>query len=168
MWCKKWSNWTSRVEQTNPTPLPWAAVRPVISLGHQVGWRVFWEGPIFFILCPTHFSREAKFFLERAPPPLRPSWLRAWQKWQRALLWLQKLPDLQSHFRRVHFWSSARVRCVSKCAPARHKVFKYVSLWRNTIADRVKEHILVWMCSNVCTMFAGFCGHADKNHSYMP
>jgi len=31
--------------------------RPVTSLGAQGGRRAFWEGPKFFKLCPTHFSR---------------------------------------------------------------------------------------------------------------
>jgi len=30
---------------------------PVTSLRHQEGRRVFREGPKFFKLCPTHFSR---------------------------------------------------------------------------------------------------------------
>ena len=44
--------------------------RPVTSLGHQEGRRVFWEGPNFFFavsnifkLYPTHFSRGTKNFL---------------------------------------------------------------------------------------------------------
>jgi len=40
--------------------------RPVTSLGHQVGRRVFREEPQFFKLCPTHFSRGA------IRPPLVP------------------------------------------------------------------------------------------------
>ena len=60
--------------------------RPVTSLGHQMGRRVFWEKPNFFKLCPVvsdyvqHiFPRGAKNF----PPPLvtglykRNVWVRA-------------------------------------------------------------------------------------------
>jgi len=53
--------------------------RPVISLGHQKGRRVFRQGPkffelcpIFIKLCPTHFSRRGKNFIGEnfsAPPP---------------------------------------------------------------------------------------------------
>jgi len=41
--------------------------RPVASLGRQDGRRVFWEGPRFFKLCPTHFFRGGKIF--SAPHP---------------------------------------------------------------------------------------------------
>jgi len=37
-------------------------IRPVTSLGHQVGRRVFLEKPTFIKLCPAHFSRGAKIF----------------------------------------------------------------------------------------------------------
>jgi len=53
--------------------------RPVTSLGHQEGRRVFWEGPKFFELCPVIlndvqyvFPREAKIFLGGASPPCSP------------------------------------------------------------------------------------------------
>jgi len=39
--------------------------RPVTSLGHYMGRRVFWEGPKFFKLCelcPTHFYRGDETF----------------------------------------------------------------------------------------------------------
>ena len=62
--------------------------RPVTSLGLQDGRRVFWERakifelcPIYFRLCPTHFSRGSKNFLGDASLPL-PPWLRAsWWPW---------------------------------------------------------------------------------------
>ena len=44
-------------------------IRPVTSLGHQGGRRVFSEGPKFFTLCPKHFSRGAKIFLGELRPP---------------------------------------------------------------------------------------------------
>ena len=55
-------------------------LRPVTSLGHQEGRRVFWEGPKFFELCPIIliidvqyiFPRGAKNFLGEASTPLRP------------------------------------------------------------------------------------------------
>jgi len=50
--------------------------RPATSLGHQVGRRVFWEGPKFFKLCPTHFSREGEKLLGGTSPV----WLRACSK----------------------------------------------------------------------------------------
>ena len=43
-------------------------IRPLTSLGHKVGRRVFWEGPNFwtmsnsFKLCPTHFPGGRKIF----------------------------------------------------------------------------------------------------------
>jgi len=42
-------------------PLHWiqsisAPSRPVTSLGHQEGWRVFREGPTFFLLCPIFLN----------------------------------------------------------------------------------------------------------------
>ena len=46
-----------------------ATSRPVASLGHQAGRRVFWEGHKFFKLCPTHFPRERKLFQGGFPPP---------------------------------------------------------------------------------------------------
>jgi len=39
-------------------------------LGDQVGRRVFWEGPKFFKLCQTDFSRGAKKLLGRFTPPI--------------------------------------------------------------------------------------------------
>jgi len=42
------------------------------SLGHQVGRRVFWEGPNFFKLCPTHFSKGGEKNFSGSSPP----WIR--------------------------------------------------------------------------------------------
>ena len=63
----------------NQTVLP----RPVTSLEHQVGRRVFWEGPKFFKLCPTVFNFAQQIFpggstkfAGEASPPFLP-WLRA-------------------------------------------------------------------------------------------
>jgi len=53
--------------------------RPVTSLGHQSGRRIFWEGPKFFKVCPTHFSWEAKKLLGVFSPP-SPPWLRTWMQ----------------------------------------------------------------------------------------
>jgi len=60
--------------------LPCLATRPVTSLGHQEGRRVFREGPKFFELCPLFsnyiqhvFPGGTKNFLGG----LRPPWLRA-------------------------------------------------------------------------------------------
>jgi len=53
----------------SPTHAVLSRARPVTSLGHQVGRRVFWEGPKIFKLCPTHFSRGAKIFARGASPP---------------------------------------------------------------------------------------------------
>jgi len=62
-------------------PPRYAPARPVTSLGHQEGRRVFREGLKFFELCPIvsnyvqHiFSGGAKNFLGGLLPP----WLRAW------------------------------------------------------------------------------------------
>ena len=59
--------------------------RPVTSLGHQEGRRVFWEGPKFFELCPIflnyvqhNFLGRAKNFLGGIGPPA-PPWLRTWK-----------------------------------------------------------------------------------------
>jgi len=49
-------------------------VRPVTSLGHQEGRRVFREGPKFFELCPTHLSRGAKILLRGDPSPYPPGY----------------------------------------------------------------------------------------------
>jgi len=46
--------------------------RPATSLEHQEGRRVFREGPKFFELCPTHFSRLGKNFSTGASPPCAP------------------------------------------------------------------------------------------------
>jgi len=49
--------------------------RPVTSLGHQEGQRVFWEGPKFFKLCPIvsnnvqHIFPERRIFFRGAKPP---------------------------------------------------------------------------------------------------
>jgi len=53
------------------------ADRPVTSLGHQGGRRVFWEGLKFLKLCPTHFSRWSEKFCRGSFVPCAPSWLRA-------------------------------------------------------------------------------------------
>ena len=60
------------------------AHRPVTSVGHQAGRRVFREGPKFFELCPTvlndvqHiFPGRAKNFLEWLLSPV-PPWWRTW------------------------------------------------------------------------------------------
>jgi len=44
--------------------------RPVTSLRHQMGQRVFWEGPKFFKLCPTHFSRGGERYFRGGFAPL--------------------------------------------------------------------------------------------------
>ena len=50
--------------------------RPVTSLGHQEGRRVFWGAQIFwtvsnsFKLRPTHFSRGSEKFSGRGEAPL--------------------------------------------------------------------------------------------------
>jgi len=60
----------------------WINARPirtkqvVTSLGHQVGRRVFWEGPTFFKLSNTFVQGGEKNFVGG----LCPSWLRAWEK----------------------------------------------------------------------------------------
>ena len=52
--------------------------RLVTSFGHQGWWRVFWEGPIFFKLCPIvcnyaqHIFPGEGEFCGGASPPLRP------------------------------------------------------------------------------------------------
>ena len=50
--------------------------RPVTSLGHQGGRRVFWEGPKFLKLCPTHFSRGWRKKLQGVliSPGYGPAW----------------------------------------------------------------------------------------------
>ena len=59
--------------------------RPVTSLGHQEGRRVFREGPIFFEPCPIFlfyvqhiFPGGAKHFLGGASPPLVTGLFRWW------------------------------------------------------------------------------------------
>ena len=71
---------SGRQATTEPT-------RPVTSLGHQEGRRVFWDGPRFFELCPKIlidvqyiFPGVAKNFLGGASPSLRPPWLRSWSQ----------------------------------------------------------------------------------------
>jgi len=54
-------------------------IRPVTSLGHQEGWRVFWEGPKFFELCPIVLNHVQHIFPVRAKiffGGLSPPWLR--------------------------------------------------------------------------------------------
>jgi len=59
--------------------------RSVISLDHQEGRRVFWDGSKFFELRPIIlidvqyiFPGGTKHFLGGATAPLRSPWLRAW------------------------------------------------------------------------------------------
>jgi len=59
--------------------------RPVTSLEHQAGRRVFWVGSKFFKLCPIVLNyvqqispQGARNFAGELLHPLRP-WLRAWQ-----------------------------------------------------------------------------------------
>ena len=54
--------------------------RPVTSLGHQVGRRVFWEGPTFFKLGPIHFSRGGKFLGVLLPPGYGPANIVKWSR----------------------------------------------------------------------------------------
>jgi len=42
------------------------------SLRNQGRRRVYWEGPKCFWLCPTHFSREGKFFFSAETEPPAP------------------------------------------------------------------------------------------------
>jgi len=49
-------------------------IRPVTSLGHQGGRRVFWEGPKILKLCPRHFSRWGEIFLGGASLPCLRTW----------------------------------------------------------------------------------------------
>jgi len=57
-------------------------IRPVTSLGHQVGRRVFWKGPTFFKLCLIFSNYVQHIFpggakkLSGGFAPLRPPWLR--------------------------------------------------------------------------------------------
>jgi len=48
--------------------------KPVTSLGHQEGRRVFWEWPKFFKLCPTPFSRRGELFCRGRSPPSSPGY----------------------------------------------------------------------------------------------
>jgi len=73
----------------------WQKCRPVTSLGHQEGRRVFWEGPKIFKLCPIvsnyiqHvFPGGRTFFLGCFAPPgygpaesRRKSGQRIWVRW---------------------------------------------------------------------------------------
>jgi len=58
-------------------------IRPVTSLRHQRR-EGFSEGPKFFELCPTNFSKEAKNFAgaERSPPGYGP--VTYWKPWQKS------------------------------------------------------------------------------------
>ena len=47
--------------------------RPVTSLGHQAGRRVFWEGPKSVKQCPTHFSRGSEKFCSGSEASPRPA-----------------------------------------------------------------------------------------------
>jgi len=69
----KWRKQHFLLKCSNSCPLP---TMPVTNLGHQGRWRVFWEGPKFFKLCPIvlnyvqHiFPRRAKI-VSRAKAPL--------------------------------------------------------------------------------------------------
>ena len=56
----------------------------------------------------------------------------------------------------THLWSLVLFDCVCDMD------HEYAVKW--TLFSYI--HRLAWMCSNVFTMFAAFCGHADKNHIY--
>ena len=45
--------------------------RPVTSLGHRAGRRVFWEGPKFFKLCPIVLNYVQHIF-QKSPPGYGP------------------------------------------------------------------------------------------------
>jgi len=55
----KLTNWPPRCRHTAVT------TRPVTSLGHQVGQRIFWEGPTFFQLWPAFWTMSNTFFQGR-------------------------------------------------------------------------------------------------------
>ena len=58
--------------------------RPKSSLRHQGEWRVCWEGPKFFKLCPKvlnyvqHVFPGGRKILQGDSPPVQTPWLRAW------------------------------------------------------------------------------------------
>jgi len=52
--------------------------RPVTSLGHQVGQRVFWEGPKFFNLCPIVLNYVQRMGGRKILQESSPPWLQTW------------------------------------------------------------------------------------------
>ena len=85
------------------------------SLEHQVGRRVFWDGPKFFKLCPTHFSRGG--IASPVPPGYGPA-----PKYQiyMATLILRLSQHTEPMFLVQRFWfrsaiySYAGYRCVNR------------------------------------------------------
>jgi len=72
---RKHINWTISLRERH---LPMPLRKPVTSLGHQEGRRVFWEGPTFFVLCPIVSNYVQDIFLVGTKNFLpAPSWLRA-------------------------------------------------------------------------------------------
>jgi len=59
------------INETNEDVFSGLVGRPVISLGHQVGQKVFWEGHKFFKLYPI-LSNYVQHIFQGAIPHLRP------------------------------------------------------------------------------------------------
>ena len=56
-------------------------IRPVTSLRHYGGRRVFWEDTKFFNLCQQIFTREEKYFQGRTSPSLVTGLIQMIAKW---------------------------------------------------------------------------------------
>jgi len=94
-----------------PCPISqcWVRHRLVTSVGHQEGRRISWEGPKFFELCPTHFSRGANMFLGGFSP-LLPSGYGPGSSWY-LIIW--------------HMYSAASTKWNSLCKAVMWQVAKF-------------------------------------------
>jgi len=95
-----------------------ARTRPVTSLGHQEGRRVFREGPTFFELCPIFlnyvqhiFPGGAKIFLGGFAPPAPPL-VGACQE----LFWRSKFRNFFLKVPFTSFLHSTVIKCMSATA----------------------------------------------------
>jgi len=103
------------IRQSPPEKLPprTIATRPVTSLGHQAGWRVFWEGPKFFKLCnivlnyvQQNFPGGAKTLPGGLRPPCAP-WLWAWSP-PYHLGWMRSTHPIRANKFSVHYLVGVR------------------------------------------------------------
>ena len=133
--------------------------RPVTSLGHQVGRRVFWERPNFFTMANTFFQGGGEQSFRGVWPP------RFWP-------WRSKWPKSVSHVESTKYWKSIAHRISLSVSGSRLKaVFGYPYPVENMLSCRISNRqIRQWSSSTgiYYKNFANlFCRKKWKNNIFL-